>query len=281
MHCHGITGDGDGPTAAFLNPYPRDYRRGWFKYKSTRRDDEPTTENLLRIVTDGIQGTAMPAFKLYPQVDREALVEYVKYLSMRGQMELALDRYVANNLTKETDPVPSDPAFLQGQLSTIAEAVARSRLQVAVGDRPDDMKIRQASPIPSRGKRPAIGRSPSAGRCFCNEKPGVARLPTAEEDIKYFGGGCIKCHGPTELGDGQTTDYDDWTKQIWGKEAWNGKDAAGVGVAFRWAPCRSGTSSRAICGWACTTAAAGRWIFTIAFTKESKARRCRRTPIRC
>ena len=26
-HCHGITGDGVGPTAAFLNPYPRDYRK--------------------------------------------------------------------------------------------------------------------------------------------------------------------------------------------------------------------------------------------------------------
>ena len=25
-HCHGVTGDGAGPTAAFLNPYPRDYR---------------------------------------------------------------------------------------------------------------------------------------------------------------------------------------------------------------------------------------------------------------
>jgi hypothetical protein len=29
-HCHGITGDGAGPTAAFLNPYPRDYRMGVF-----------------------------------------------------------------------------------------------------------------------------------------------------------------------------------------------------------------------------------------------------------
>ena len=27
-HCHGVTGDGLGPTAAFLNPYPRDYRPG-------------------------------------------------------------------------------------------------------------------------------------------------------------------------------------------------------------------------------------------------------------
>ena len=34
-HCHGITGDGNGPTAAFLNPYPRDYRPGKFKFKST------------------------------------------------------------------------------------------------------------------------------------------------------------------------------------------------------------------------------------------------------
>ena len=35
VHCHGITGDGMGPTAAFLNPYPRDYRPGKFKFKST------------------------------------------------------------------------------------------------------------------------------------------------------------------------------------------------------------------------------------------------------
>src|SRR5579884_170377 len=25
-HCHGVSGDGAGPTAAFLNPFPRDYR---------------------------------------------------------------------------------------------------------------------------------------------------------------------------------------------------------------------------------------------------------------
>jgi mono/diheme cytochrome c family protein len=25
---------------------------------------------------------------------------------------------------------------------------------------------------------------------------------------------CVKCHGPSELGDGQTSDYDDWTKPL-------------------------------------------------------------------
>src|SRR5262245_2338944 len=28
IHCHGVTGDGNGPTAKFLNPRPRDYRLG-------------------------------------------------------------------------------------------------------------------------------------------------------------------------------------------------------------------------------------------------------------
>jgi mono/diheme cytochrome c family protein len=34
-HCHGISGDGHGPTAMLLNPYPRDYRPALFKFKGT------------------------------------------------------------------------------------------------------------------------------------------------------------------------------------------------------------------------------------------------------
>ncbi|MCA9264559.1 MAG: hypothetical protein KDA60_11945, partial [Planctomycetales bacterium] len=57
VHCHGITGDGAGPTAAFLNPYPRDYRKGEFKAKSTPIGVRPTDEDLKRILTEGIAGT--------------------------------------------------------------------------------------------------------------------------------------------------------------------------------------------------------------------------------
>src|SRR5579871_3796418 len=35
LHCHGVSGDGDGPTAQYLNPRPRDYRQGVFKFTST------------------------------------------------------------------------------------------------------------------------------------------------------------------------------------------------------------------------------------------------------
>ena len=47
-HCHGVTGDGMGPTAAFLNPYPRDYRLGLFKFKSTPVGVKPTHEQFQR-----------------------------------------------------------------------------------------------------------------------------------------------------------------------------------------------------------------------------------------
>src|SRR5262249_43560814 len=28
LHCHGVSGDGRGPTARWINPHPRDYRQG-------------------------------------------------------------------------------------------------------------------------------------------------------------------------------------------------------------------------------------------------------------
>src|SRR3972149_4654513 len=35
VSCHGLAGDGAGPNATGLNPYPRDFRYGVFKYAST------------------------------------------------------------------------------------------------------------------------------------------------------------------------------------------------------------------------------------------------------
>ena len=61
-HCHGTTGDGLGPTAMLLNPYPRDYRQGKFKFKSTERAAKPTADDLERVLRQGVQGTAMPMF---------------------------------------------------------------------------------------------------------------------------------------------------------------------------------------------------------------------------
>src|SRR5205823_4042197 len=50
LHCHGVSGDGNGPTAAFLWPRPRDYRPGLFKFTSTNSNQKPTRSDLERII---------------------------------------------------------------------------------------------------------------------------------------------------------------------------------------------------------------------------------------
>jgi mono/diheme cytochrome c family protein len=90
LHCHGLAGDGRGPTGPWVNPHPRDYRQGKFKFVSTSLalgDKKPRRADLLRTISMGIESTSMPAFALLPEKEREELVSYVMHLSIRGQVE--------------------------------------------------------------------------------------------------------------------------------------------------------------------------------------------------
>jgi mono/diheme cytochrome c family protein len=60
--CHGPEGHGNGPAAPALIPRPRDFTSGIYKYKSTPGDALPTDADLLRTVTVGLTGTAMPGW---------------------------------------------------------------------------------------------------------------------------------------------------------------------------------------------------------------------------
>jgi mono/diheme cytochrome c family protein len=86
-HCHGVTGDGMGPTASFLSPYPRDFRLGRFKFKSSTTGTPPTKAELKLLLQNGVPGTSMPSFRLLSDDELDALVDYVIYLSMRGMVE--------------------------------------------------------------------------------------------------------------------------------------------------------------------------------------------------
>ena len=184
-HCHGVTGDGMGPTAAFLNPYPRDYRPGVFKFKSTERADKPTHADLLRILRNGIPGSSMPSFALLSEPQIDALVEYVRYLSIRGETELALMRAFFELDDDAKGILPETREFLVDEtLSPIAEKWrSAAAAQIAVPEMPADIDM--AASI-------AKGRE-----LFYGDKAN-----------------CVKCHGVTGLGDGQANDYDDWNKAI-------------------------------------------------------------------
>jgi mono/diheme cytochrome c family protein len=91
LQCHGVTGDGRGPTARWVNPHPRDYRQGLYKFQSVdqteKTDRKPRREDLIRIIQDGVEGTAMPAHNLLPRHELEDLASYVIHLSIRGEAE--------------------------------------------------------------------------------------------------------------------------------------------------------------------------------------------------
>ena len=184
-HCHGVTGDGMGPTAAFLKPYPRDYRPGIFKFKSTERADKPTHADLLRILRNGIAGTSMPSFALLSEPQIDALVEYVKYLSIRGETELSLMRAYFELDDDAQGILPETREFLVDEtLTPIAEKwKSAAAAQIAVPDMPADIDLAESI---AKGKE-----------LFYGDKAN-----------------CVKCHGVTGLGDGQANDYDDWNKAI-------------------------------------------------------------------
>jgi len=88
LQCHGLTGDGRGPTGPWVYPQPRDFRRGSFKFTSTGDSAKPRREDLIRTIKEGLKGTAMPSFAMLPEEDRERLATYVTFLAIRGQAEL-------------------------------------------------------------------------------------------------------------------------------------------------------------------------------------------------
>lgn len=131
-HCHGTAGDGNGPTAQYLYPKPRDYRHGIFKFTSTIDSSRATRDDLLRVLKYGIPGTYMPSFLLMKDEELQALVEYVRFLAMRGEYERKLVNELASDYSSKAvesrlqsesraDVVKELQEFLSGDMPEIAE----------------------------------------------------------------------------------------------------------------------------------------------------------------
>jgi mono/diheme cytochrome c family protein len=92
QQCHGIPGDGRGPTGPWIQPHPRDFRSGKFKFITTRASGilKPQRDDLRRTLLEGLKGSAMPNFQSLSEQDRERLIDYVVHLSLRGQVERQL-----------------------------------------------------------------------------------------------------------------------------------------------------------------------------------------------
>ena len=190
-NCHGLTGDGRGPTALFLAPYPRDFRPGWFKYKSTKRGSKPTRDDLVRLVQHGIPGTSMPSFGLIEEADLQAIIDYVIYLSVRGELE----RDLLYEAAQDEELISSSAKTSEG--GSLLEAKAKELLA--------EIKSQwsTASQSEVQVSVPALAEgSPER----------VAAIDRGRSLFLGSVAACANCHGKTGAGNGQVRDYDDWTK---------------------------------------------------------------------
>jgi mono/diheme cytochrome c family protein len=134
LHCHGLTGNGQGPTATWVNPHPRDYRRGIFKFTSSDQPSgtrKPRREDLVRTVTQGVEGTSMPAFGaqsnsqfgVLPEDQINKLVSYVIHLSLRGQVEYQVMAEILGQQSKPREKVDVEggvAGFARERVETLA-----------------------------------------------------------------------------------------------------------------------------------------------------------------
>lgn len=193
MHCHGVTGDGNGPTAKYLNPLPRDYRQGKFKFTSTRASERARREDLRRTILQGIPGTNMPSFLLLEDHEVESIIDYVLFLSMRGEVESKLindieDKGFTRDATDQ-DSLERIARYLEEDLApgledwgeSIADDWRRAEEEVALV-------------VPGKPRTPDTPESRQRGRT-------LYLSATAQ---------CADCHGVEGLGNGpQTEIYED------------------------------------------------------------------------
>jgi mono/diheme cytochrome c family protein len=108
--CHGTTGRGDGPSAAFLNPQPRDLTAGKYKLRSTETGNGPTDDDLIQTVRRGMYGTSMPGWdRILPDEDIKSVAAFVK--SLAPQMPTAV-------AVTMPEPIPSsDQSIARGHLA--------------------------------------------------------------------------------------------------------------------------------------------------------------------
>jgi len=96
VSCHGVTGHGDGPASMLLSPRPTNFTLGVYEFRSTPTGSLPTDHDLVRTISNGLPGTAMPGWRKFITGDSlAALVAYVKRFSPRFANETPVPVHIA------------------------------------------------------------------------------------------------------------------------------------------------------------------------------------------
>jgi cytochrome c oxidase cbb3-type subunit 2 len=105
--CHGSDGRGHGPAADALNPRPRDFTSGTYKFRSTTSGSLPSDGDLYRAIAYGLPGTSMLGWKgILSEDQMRALVVRLKQFSPRFATERPMP-------VAAMPAVPSSPASIE------------------------------------------------------------------------------------------------------------------------------------------------------------------------
>jgi mono/diheme cytochrome c family protein len=206
VHCHGVAGDGDGPTARFLNPRPRDYRQGVFKFKSTPYEAKPSRDDLRRTLQQGIPGTYMPSFVLLGEDKLLLIIDYVRWLSIRGSMEIRLSEELSALFATKQD---IEQTLRDDQTKKLTRAAAIADVMKSVDEGLPDVIEDIAATLADDWKTADLAETPIV--------PTVKRTPPTKDSIergrelflsKVAGKKteCLECHGVSGRGDGGNTE---------------------------------------------------------------------------
>jgi mono/diheme cytochrome c family protein len=132
----------------------------------------------------------MPSFIELPQEEIDAVIEYVKYLSIRGETE----RYVIQLVVDEDEYLPLGVTAME---LILEDSVLWAAESWELPEKYPEEHVVSPPPRPPVDTPELLAASIARGRELY-----------ADKDAQ-----CVKCHGPDGAGDGEDDElYDDWNK---------------------------------------------------------------------
>ena len=110
--CHGDTGDGNGYATPRVQPKPRDFTTGKYKFRTTPNGMLPTDDDLRRVIEIGAPYTSMPGWPNLTSAEIDNVIYYIKFFSPDFENP---DRY-------------GEPIDIPRPLESTEESIARGRV---------------------------------------------------------------------------------------------------------------------------------------------------------
>jgi len=177
--CHGVKGDGNGPAATFFSGEgefrPRDFTSATFKFRTTPSGSLPTNGNILRTITVGIRGTAMPTWHELTEKDRLAVIQYLKTFS-----EIWKEEVPEPSIDIPQPPPPSPEMIAKGREAFEGAKCWQCHGRGGKGDGPssDELKDDWGFPIkPADFTRGLFKSGPSVRDIFRTMSTGLNGTP--------------------------------------------------------------------------------------------------------